>query len=250
MMALTATATRKLRLEVCQVLGMKDPIVIEVSPEKSNVFLALGGFSSIVETFGPIAEKLKVERVNMGRMIIFCKKRIMCSQIYSFLKYCLRSNFTEPRSSSVNVPENRLVDMFTSGTHEDVKKKILASFKQPTAPLRIVVVTIAFGMGIDCPDMRQIIHLGPPSDVESYIQHIGRSGRDQKPSCALLLYGLYLMKHVIDYCKLNDLCRRTFLFADFDSYVSGSVRGCRCCDICAKSCCCGNCKNVLCKFIL
>ena len=85
MMALTATATRKLQLEVCQVLGIKDPIVIEVSPEKSNVFLALGEFSSMVETFGPIAEKLKVEHVNMGRAIIFCKKvNSMLSDLFIF----------------------------------------------------------------------------------------------------------------------------------------------------------------------
>ena len=105
-------------------------------------------------------------------------------------------------------------------------------------------------MGIDCPDVHQITHLGPPSDVESDIQHIGQSGRDQKSSCALLLHGLHLMKNTTKtYCKLNDLCRRNFLFADFDSYVSGSVHGCSCCDICAKLCSCGNCKNFLCQFI-
>ena len=67
------------------------------------------------------------------------------------------------------MPQYRLVDMFTSGTHSAVKEKILTSFKQPETPLRIVIATIAFGLGIDCADIRNIIHIGPPSDIETYL---------------------------------------------------------------------------------
>ena len=133
--------------------------------------------------------------------------------------YFLQNEFTDLPNQTPHVPEHRLVDMFTSGTHPDVKDKILNSFKHPSATLRIVVATIAFGMGIDCPNIHQIIHVGPPSDIESYIQHIGRAGRDNKPSCALMLYGISLMenstKTLKDYCNLHDECRRNFLFADF-----------------------------------
>ena len=50
----------------------------------------------------------------------------------------------------------------------------------------IVVATIAFGMGVDCPDIHQIVHIGPPNDVESYIQETGRAGRDSMQSVAVL----------------------------------------------------------------
>lgn len=73
-MALTATATKTLRLEICTILGMKDYTLVERSPDKANVYLACQEFQSIVETFAPIAEKLKNERIAMGRIIIFCKK--------------------------------------------------------------------------------------------------------------------------------------------------------------------------------
>ena len=53
-----------------------------------------------------------------------------------------------------------------------------------TSSLRVVIAIIAFGMGVDCPNVRQIIHWGPPSDIEMYVQESGRSGRDGKVSLA------------------------------------------------------------------
>ena len=137
--------------------------------------------------------------------------------------------------------------MFTSGTQGDVKDSIIRSFRSPTAPLRIAVATITFGLGIDCTDVRQVIHLGPPEDVESYIQHIGRCGRDGQDCRVLMLYGKNLMKNssqvMINYCKNASLCRRNFLFADFEFYTPNqSLIACKCCDICARSCTCYKCK--------
>ena len=252
MMALTATASKTLRLEISLILGMRDYVLVERSPDKPNVYLVCQEFQSLQETFGPVVERLRIERVAMGRIIIFCKKRHLCSQIYSYFQYCLGDYFTEPPNEKDTIPEHRLVDMFTSGTHPDVKEKIVKSFKSSTAPLRIVVATIAFSMGIDCHNVRQTIHIGPPEDVESYIQQIGRCGRDNKPACALMLYGKGLMDNtssdLIKYCNTNR-CRRNFLFFDFECYKPDSVFGCKCCDVCTKSCVCNNCSNNLCTFI-
>ena len=76
--------------------------------------------------------------------------------------------------------------MYTSCTDIDVKNQIISAFTKPGV-LRVICATVAFGMGIDCPDVRVVIHLGPPQDVESYIQETGRAGRDSLPSQAILL---------------------------------------------------------------
>lgn len=237
MMALTATATRTLRNDVCSILGMRDYVLVNHSPDKPNIFLSCEQYhGSIAETFLPLAEKLKQERTKAKRVIIFCKRRIACSQIYSFFKFILRDDFTEPTGRSHNDADVRLVDMFMSGTPTCVKEKVLSNFKLPTAPLRVVIATIAFGMGIDCNDVREVIHFGPPEDIESYIQHIGRCGRDGNPSSAVLLYGRGLMTNTSaelkKYCITSD-CRRSVLFSDFECYTK-CTKSDICCDNCNK----------------
>lgn len=83
-------------------------------------------------------------------------------------------------------PRFRLVDMYTHCTHQTVKDQVLELFTSPSS-LRVVVATIAFGMGVDCPDVRQIIHWGVPEDVETYVQET--AGRDGFLSCAVLFHG-------------------------------------------------------------
>lgn len=122
-MALTATATEATRREVCRVLGMSNPVVVETSPDKPHVFLRCSEFTSIVDVFLPITEQLKVDRVNMGRLIIFCIA--LCSQVYSFFKYIMGPAFTEPPNYPISQPQYRLVDMFTSGTHPTKNSEIV-----------------------------------------------------------------------------------------------------------------------------
>ena len=84
-----------------------------------------------------------------------------------FFKAGLGNAFTEP-SDAPDLSKFRLVDMFTSCSDQQVKDNIIELFTSKSQ-LRIVIATVAFGMGIDCPDVHHIIHFGPPDDLESYI---------------------------------------------------------------------------------
>jgi len=71
--------------------------------------------------------------------------------------------------------------MYTSCTNPVIKDTILTQFTKLKNP-RVLIATIAFGMGIDCPDVREVIHYGSPCNLESCVQETGRAGCDGLPA--------------------------------------------------------------------
>ena len=181
-MALTATATKTTRASIIKLLDMHTPTVVSVHPGKNNIMYYVNEKSSISGSFTPICDKLAEKSTAMGRMIILCHTYDEVTAIYFHFKQQLGVCFTEPPGSP-DIMQYCLVDMYTHCTHESVKDSILYNFKRES-PLRIVVATIAFGLGVDCPDVRQIIHWGVPKDMETFIQETGRAERDGQLSCS------------------------------------------------------------------
>ena len=160
-MALTATATKTTRKFIIDSLSMQLPEIIYIPPVKNNIiYVVLDKPKDIGNYFERIVEKLKVQGISMHRMIIICKTYKNIITIYSYFKQKLGERMTEPPVSP-NFVIYRLVDLCTQCTHETVKNKIISQFTKPSA-LRIVIATIAFSMGIDCPDVHHVIHWGVP----------------------------------------------------------------------------------------
>lgn len=253
-MALTATATLSTRKYIIKNLSMQKPAIVYSPPVKKNItyFVSDKPKEGIPGAFKPIADKLITHR-NMDRIIIFCRTYDDVIGIHRYFFNTLGDYFTEPKGSS-NYVVYRVVDMYTHSTHPSVKAKILKQFTSPSS-LRVIIATIAFGMGIDCPDVRQIIHWGVPEDVEMYVQESGRAGRDGKPACALLMKNKgdlstrYTSKQMVEYCNSKSVCRRSILYRDFPQCKFCS-QGCMCCDVCANVCECGQCDKTLSSFFI
>lgn len=159
MMTLTATASRPLRTAVASILGMKNPFVVAVSPCKANIMYKVEDYESIEKLLEPFVVKLQGLRNRMPRVIFYCRSYNDSADIYLYFLDKLGSSFTEPVGAP-NLSRFRLVDMFTSVTDQAVKKSIIASFVSINATLRIVVSTVAFGMGVDCSNVRQVVNVG------------------------------------------------------------------------------------------
>ena len=190
LMALTATATKTTQRELCRLLGMVQPKVVSLSPNRAKIKYAVVMATNTEENFAALVEEVRRRRLSMERTIVFCRTYDDASRIYMFLRSRLGSECVEPISAP-DLAQFRLIDMFTACTHPPVKDAILKNFCDPNGPLRIVVATIAFGMGLDCPNVRRIIHWGASNDIEAYMQETGKAGRDGLPASAIL----YAIKH-------------------------------------------------------
>ena len=237
-----SNSNRKLRQKVIRFLGMRKPKLIYVSPCKSNIIYSMSTFESYESTFGPLLSCIQREKMNLPRVIIYCHHYQKCSSLYIYFRNGLGHDFTEP-TDAPDVSHFRLLDMYVSCTGETTKTTIIEQFTQPSQ-LRIVICTVAFEMGMDCPDVHQIYHFGPPDDVEFYIQETGRAGRNGDISYAILLKTKGWKRCVHDDYMIvyEQHCQRKVLFGHMEGYHSNEiVKKCLCCHVCQKQCICSDC---------
>ena len=144
-------------------LGMKKPHVIVRCPNKHNIIYTVEKKSDDIDVvFEPFVEEVKRKRTKMDKVIIFCRSY---------------NDLTDPPGYP-NVAKFRIVDKFSASNSPGIKNQILSIFSIPNGHLWIVIATVAFGMDIDCPNIRQVVHWSPPANCESYIQETGHAGRD------------------------------------------------------------------------
>jgi ATP-dependent DNA helicase RecQ len=163
--ALTATADTRTRADILSALRMETAEVFVSSFHRPNLHLAAAAKES--ETAQLLA-LLARHRGECG--IVYCGSRA-------------KTERTAQKLRDRSVP----AVAFHAGLEVEQKREALARFRSGEAV--VIVATIAFGMGIDRPDVRFVVHLDMPDSPEAYYQQIGRAGRDGDPADTLLLYG-------------------------------------------------------------
>ena len=121
----------------------------------------------------------------MGKTIIFCRTYKECAELYTPVCKLLGKAATHP-AGAPDLQRFRIVDMYCQCTETCLKEKIVLQFTDPSSCLRVVIATIAFGMGLDCPCVRTVMHWGPSLDTEQYM-----SKRQD---------GVDAMAHHVSYC--------------------------------------------------
>lgn len=244
-MALTATATQSTLKVVIERLCMCQPAIVGLPPHRPNIFYRVYERPSLEDFIAQLADELQQKQTAFPKTVIFAQKYLDYTNIYHSLLRKLGPYFTYPPGYPVSQHQFRVIDMYTRAATVEMKEKILSSFTTQNGRLRVVIATSAFGLGIDCSDIRQVIHWGSPSNPEQYVQESGRAGRDGEQAQAVLYYGSpgrFVGEEMKQYGKLTT-CRRKlkiFLFYAENTTVSG----CGCCDICMLTC---NCYNRTCN---
>jgi ATP-dependent DNA helicase RecQ len=162
-LALTASATIEVQNDICEKLLFSQKNILRQSFERANLSYSVFNVDVKINKIKEILEKVS------GSSIVYCRSRRRTKEIADLLN-----------------AQNINSDYYHAGLTSDERNKRQESWiKNET---RVIVCTNAFGMGIDKPDVRTVIHADVPDCLENYYQEAGRAGRDEKKSYAVLLY--------------------------------------------------------------
>lgn len=162
-LALTATATPRVIDDIQERLGFKQKNVFRMSFERSNLAYI------VRETMDKYTELIHILNAVSGSAIVYVRSRKHASDMAQFL-----------------TSENISATFYHAGLEPVIKNQRQNSWQQNE--VRVIVATNAFGMGIDKPDVRLVLHIDCPDSIEAYFQEAGRAGRDGKKAYAVLLW--------------------------------------------------------------
>ena len=237
-MAVTATANMQTKANIVSVLRLKDFVNISQSPNKSNIAYAVPYISkqvTLLQYFQWLIAEVQEKGDDMDRTIVYCQTIKQASILYSIFTQELGDNIYAIGKKDMR---KRRVEMLHSLSSKEIKKVVLDEMGNEHGSIRVLICTIAFGMGVNCKGVHRFIHFGPSKSIEAYIQESGRAGRDGEPSTALLLYQSLMLLHVgqdmKDYVHGKYKCRRQFIMNTFEECAVQVEEVC--CDLCNKDC--------------
>ncbi|KYR00373.1 ATP-dependent DNA helicase RecQ family protein [Tieghemostelium lacteum] len=173
-MALTATSTDEVEKDIIQILELKPPLIFKSSKDRPNIF-----YKSITKS----TESLDFALIL--KIIRDVSENLLAGSSNSTIIYCPTIQAAEDLNSYLQ--KNHIKSLqYHSKLSDKQRAMTLKDFLFNN--IEVVVATIAFGMGIDKPDIRVIIHYGPSSCIEEYYQESGRAGRDGLPSLSLIFF--------------------------------------------------------------
>ena len=183
--------------------------------------------------------QLKRELQRFPLTIVYVESLEALGYFYQFLAHFLK----DKQYCGEAVPENRIFAQYHKDYTHEMKRHIVTELTKNNLIIRLVLATVALGMGLNAPSVHHIIHCRPPSTLESYMQEIGRAGRQGQQAVATMHFNNSdlsrsrkgLSEEMMNFCR-NDTCLRLQLVNYFGfKNVLYSGRRDNCCSNCRSS---------------
>ena len=245
--ALTATATKSKKEKIVSAIGIQLPFVVDVNPNRENIFFESKPRPAAKEE--KKAQESKAKRSAMPLTFFFYGDLEGCAESILYFSSELGDNQYEPLNAD-KVAKNRLFTQYHAQYPKHEQERIMEELTNKKCKHRVFFVTIAFGIGIDCPNIRRVIHLGVPYTMEEYFQEAGRAGRDGLPAKATIYYNAYdtskakrgLQDIMIKFVKSTSDCKREIILQYVGYHAPDRTDGGHdCCDYHRNICSCELC---------
>ena len=258
-LVMTATTSEQMKRETLALLQTEDSEVIALNPDRPEIFLD-------VQKPGPncldwLIEELRHQKDMTDKTIIYCRSTKQVTNVFEMILGKLTAAIYMPPGTKR--ADNLLVDMYSASVDESTKTRILKLFSGNNK-LRVVVATVAFGMGIDIPDIRNALLWGVPAGHCEYWQQVGRACRDHLPGKSVLYTYPVPSKLPVSSeltaqlstcstsCYRSSLLQKLWLSEMGAFPTKGELcnakclkcycQYCTCCSVCKQACPCSNCK--------
>lgn len=247
-LAVTATLTPASVKDLGKVLQYTDPAIVQMNPDRPNICINvktrlpnIKKSDKYDQLIMPVAEELKMSLRQFPLTIVYVESLEALGYFYQVLNHSLKELQYHP--PNVKIPENRLFAQYHTEYTPEMKTHIVQELKKEDPTLRLVLATVALGMGLNAPHIRRIIHSRPPTTLEKYAQEIGRAGRDGANAQAILHFNNSdiaknrkgLSPAMAEFCRNTDSCLRLQLVQYFgfkEVVFNGPTKDC--CSNCAS----------------
>lgn len=249
--ALTATATTSTKELIIDSLRLDNAFLVEANPDRSNIFYESklrpsSGEEKLNAVLAPLADELKERKIEMPFTIVY-GTLATCADAFLFFSQHLGKDQYFPAGAD-HISKNHLFAQFHAEYPQHEKDRILDETVQGMCKARVLFVTVAFGIGVDVPNIRRVIHIGVPKTMEEYFQETGRAGRDGKEVIATLFYngrdigkGKNPVDDVMRKFATEQSCKRKTILDYFGHEVPKRIILHSCCDFHKLNCNCETC---------
>lgn len=215
--------------------------------DRGNIFIDLRKPSIKLEQIDFLIDELKEKKETFGKTLICVLTPKTATDLFFYFQEKLGDLGVVLNDRGL--PRGFVADMYTASTEAAYKPIILSEFKSACGITRVLIATVAFGLGVDIPNIRRIVIFGLPRTKMLLVQELGRGGRDGLQATGIIFpfKGRVGKDEVIEYEIPSDKCIREFLLEDY-TVTSGSVvdmegrvlecEKCSCCSFCANKCSC------------